>query len=328
MDEVKLFFGTIPYGVYQDTKNNDGTVTRSVVTDYNRNKFGCPEFRPAEEVWSLMVNKFHAASSIEELDRMMEEAIAIDPLYAQVYKKFHTLIEGIYKKNESGVVVVAQTNFDKEQLALQILSAIQSQKNIFLVGLSEKQNDDESDVVRLRALLHQRERGEGMQIDSEGRRKKTVLLFRDGMGGKNGNDIFSRTAKFFGDLRQAFISSNSDISIEGVNYNLNSFEDLGRIKDEIIHKLNTIGIMFERGALDYMLSELYGGVDADAVRRFLNDSPVSNDRNVLESEKKATLQSFVNKINTYVSDSGVINQYAIEQDGYGKIGFVNKLANW
>ena len=353
MDEVKLFFGTIPYGVYQDTKNSDGTITRSVVTDYNRNKFGCPEFRPAEEVWSLMVNKFHAASSIEELDRMMEEAIAIDPLYAQVYKKFHTLIEGIYKKNESGVVVVAQTNFDKEQLALQILSAIQSQKNIFLVGLSEKQNDDESEGKSVRIVessmdrdsrmypdqwnrylvsgqigVFQRERGEGMQIDSEGRRKKTVLLFRDGMGGKNGNDIFSRTAKFFGDLRLAFISSNSDISIEGVNYNLNSFEDLGRIKDEIIHKLNTIGIMFERGALDYMLSELYGGVDADAVRRFLNDSPVSNDRNVLESEKKATLQSFVNKINTYVSDSGVINQYAIEQDGYGKIGFVNKLANW
>jgi hypothetical protein len=124
MDEVKLFFGTIPYGVYEDVKNDDGTVTRTVVTDYNRNKFGCPEFRPAEEVWSLMVNKFHTASSIEELDKMLEECVAIDPLYAQVYQKFHTLISGIYKKNESGVVVVAQTNFDKEAFALQILSAI------------------------------------------------------------------------------------------------------------------------------------------------------------------------------------------------------------
>jgi hypothetical protein len=82
MDEVKLFFGTIPYGVYEDVKNEDGTVTRTVVTDYNRNTFGCPEFRPAEEVWSLMVNKFHTASSIEELDKMLEECVAIDPLYA------------------------------------------------------------------------------------------------------------------------------------------------------------------------------------------------------------------------------------------------------
>jgi len=47
--------------------------------------------------------------------------------------------------------------------------------------------------------------------------------------------------------------------------------------------------MFERGALDHMLAELYGGVDINAVRRFLSDSPVSNDANVLEGEKKSTI---------------------------------------
>jgi hypothetical protein len=353
MDEVKLFFGTIPYGVYQDEQDEDGNIVRTVVTDYSRNKFACPEFRPAEEVWSLMVNKFHTASSIEELDRMLEEASAISEVYAQVYQKFHRLVEGIYKTNESGVVIVAQTDFDKESLALQILSAIQSQKNIFLVALSEKQNDGENEGKSIRIAessmdrdsrsypdqwnrylvsgqigVFQRERGEGMQVDSEGRRKKTVLLFREGMGGSHGKDIFSRTAKFFGDLRTAMLASESDIEVEGIKYNLNIFDDLGRLKDEIIHKLNTIGIMFERGALDYMLSELYGGVDAEAVRAFLNDSPVSDDQNVLESEKKATLQSFMNKINNYVSESGVINQRVIEEEGYGEMGFVNKLANW
>lgn len=353
MDEVKLFFGTIPYGVYDDVENKDGTITRNVVTDYSRNEFAGAEFRPIEEVWNLVVNRFHTASSIEELDKMLKDSAPIDPLYAQIYKKFHTLVSGIYKTNESGVVVTAQTNFDKESFALQILSAIQSQKNIFLIGLSEKQQDDEAEGKSVRIVessmdrdarmypdqwnrylvsgqigVFQRERGEGSQIDSDGRRKKTELIFREGMGGKNGSDIFSRTAKFFVDLRQAIISSNSDIAVDGVNYDLNSFEDLGLIKDEIVHRLNTIGIMFERGALDYMLSELYGGVDADAVGRFLSNSPISNDKNVLESEKKATLQSFINKINSYVSDDGRINQSAIEQEGYGKMGFVNKLANW
>jgi hypothetical protein len=141
MDEVKAFFGTIPYAVFQDEEDEDGNTVRTVVTDYNRNKYGCPEFRPVEEVWSLMVNKFHTASSIEELDAMLEEYAGTKEIYAQVYQKFHNLVNGIYKKNEAGVVIVAQTNFDKEQLAVQILSAIQSQKNIFLVALSEKQDN-------------------------------------------------------------------------------------------------------------------------------------------------------------------------------------------
>lgn len=353
MDEVKLFFGTIPYAVYQDDVDEDGNAVRSVVVDYNRNKYGCPEFRPAEEVWSLMVNKFHKASTIEELDQMLEEYAGTKEIYAQVYQKFHKLIDGIYKKNDDGVVIVAQTNFDKEQLAIQILSAIQSQKNIFLVALSQKQDKQEEEGKSIRVVessmdrdsrlypdqwnrylvsgqigVFQRERGEGNVIDAQGRKKKTVLLFRNGMGGTNGSDIFSRTAKFFSDLRTSMLSNVSEVTVDGVNYNLHIFDDVSRIKDEIIHRLNTIGIMFERDALDYMLSELYGGTDAESVTAFLNDSPVSDDRNVIESEKKSTLQSFINRINSYVQDNGTINQDFIEKEGYSKIGFVNKLANW
>ena len=86
--------------------------------------------------------------------------------------------------------------------------------------------------------------------------------------------------------------------------------------------------MLERDAFDYMLSELYGGVDAESVRRFLNDSPVSDDQQVIETEKLTTIQSFIDKINRYVNDRGVLNQDLIENEGYGKIGFVNKLAKW
>jgi hypothetical protein len=97
------------------------------------------------------------------------------------------------------------------------------------------------------------------------------------MGGKNGQDIFSRTAKFFEDLRTALLGNNSEIEVDGVKYNKIVFDDANRIKDHIVNKLNAIGIMFERDAMDHMLAELYGGVDIDAITRFLNDSPVSTD---------------------------------------------------
>lgn len=353
MDRVKLFFGTIPYGVYQQVEDENGNLVKVVGVDYSRNKFGSPEFMPVEEVWNLIVNKFNTASSIEELDRMLEEHAGEKEVYAQVYAKFHSLVEKIYKKNEEGKIIVAQTDFDKESLALQILSAIQSQKNTFLVALSEKQdlNDQEGKSIRIvessmdrdsrsypdqwtqylvsgQIGVFERERAEGNVLDSEGRKKKTVLVFKQGMGGTKGNDIFSKTAKFFIDARTQITGSDSDVTIDGIKYNLNDFEDISRIKDEIVHKLNTIGIMLERDAFDYMLSELYGGVDAESIRRFLNDSPVSNDPQVIETEKLTTLQSFIDKINQYVTDQGVIRQDLIENEGYGKIGFVNKLAKW
>jgi hypothetical protein len=86
--------------------------------------------------------------------------------------------------------------------------------------------------------------------------------------------------------------------------------------------------MFERDALDHMLAELYGGVDIDGVTRFLNDSPVSSDQQVVADAKLSTLTSFINKLNSFVSNSGIINQREVEEKGYQDIGFVNKLATW
>jgi hypothetical protein len=137
------------------------------------------------------------------------------------------------------------------------------------------------------------------------------------MGGKDGSDIFSRTAKFFQDARTQLLSGASEFELDGVRYNTNIFDDVNKIKDAIVHKLSTIGIMFERDALDYMLSELYGGVDVEAVRRFLNDSPASTDQQVQEDAKKTTLTSFINKLNQYVSKAGVVNQKLVEEEGYG-----------
>jgi hypothetical protein len=148
------------------------------------------------------------------------------------------------------------------------------------------------------------------------------------MGGKNGQDIFSRTSKFFQDVRNALSSNSSEFKIEGIDYNSNIFDDVNRLKDEIVHKLCTIGIMFERDALDYMLSELYGGVDIEALTRFFMDSPASNDQQVQEDAKKQTIVSFIDKLGQFVSDNGVVNQDLVENKGYGDIGFVNKLAKY
>jgi hypothetical protein len=48
MDEVKLFFGTIPYSKYEDVTDENGNTVRTVVVDYTRNEFGAPEFMPIE----------------------------------------------------------------------------------------------------------------------------------------------------------------------------------------------------------------------------------------------------------------------------------------
>jgi hypothetical protein len=119
-----------------------------------------------------------------------------------------------------------------------------------------------------------------------------------------------------------------EFEIDGVKYNKLVYDDANLIKDKIISKLNNIGIMFERDALDHMLAELYGGVDIDGVTRFLNDSPVSTDPQVISDAKLSTLTSFINRLNGYVSNSGTINQRDIEEKGYSDIGFVNKLGTW
>ena len=353
LDEVKLFFGTIPYGKYHTITNTDGTVTREVIVDTSRNKFGCPEFMPIEDTWNVIVNECSTAKDIMELDKMLENLAGRKEVYQQIYLKYHELIQDIYKYNNEGKVIVAQTNFDKESFAIQILSAIQSQKINYLVGLSSKQKESENGGKEVRIVessmdrdsksysdqwtqylvsgqigVFERERAEGLQLDSEGKRKKTLLIFREGMGGKNGQDIFSRTANFFESLRNALLSNANEITIEGQKYNKLVYDDANRIKDQIISKLNNIGIMFERDALDHMLAELYGGVDIDGVTRFLNDSPVSSDPQVVADAKLSTLTSFINKLNNFVSNSGIINQREVEEKGYQDIGFVNKLATW
>ena len=142
IDEVKVFFGTIPYGKYVDEKDEEGNVVRTVQVDYGRNEFGTPEFMPINEVYQLMVKKFHDITSIEDLDKALEEWSTVKEVYAQVYQKFHELVygtdgkSGIYKKNENGDYIIAQTNFDRESRALAILSAISSQPLTFLVALS------------------------------------------------------------------------------------------------------------------------------------------------------------------------------------------------
>jgi hypothetical protein len=81
LDEVKLFFGTIPYGKYHTITDPDGTVTREVVVDTSRNKFGCPEFMPIEDTWNIIVNECSTAKDIMELDKMLENLAGRKEVY-------------------------------------------------------------------------------------------------------------------------------------------------------------------------------------------------------------------------------------------------------
>jgi len=56
-----------------------------------------------------------------------------------VYRKFNKIVKDIYKYDENGVIT--DIDFDKESFAIQILNAIRSQKNDFIVARSKSEKD-------------------------------------------------------------------------------------------------------------------------------------------------------------------------------------------
>ena len=87
---------------------------------------------------------------------------------------------------------------------------------------------------------------------NRGRDKAGHLIFMPGKGGKDGQDVFSKTADFIQDLVTS-VESSGTIKINGVEYDLNDSQDLNDVENLFIDYLNAIGIIVSKDALDYML---------------------------------------------------------------------------
>jgi len=108
--------------------------------------------------------------------------------------------------------------------------------------------------------------------------------------------------------------------IDGVVYNVDSLEDINKIKKEIVHKLHTIGIIVSDGMIDHML---------------LNNREISETAdlgkngllNWLTQRGEESINPFIDALNGFVYTNGMINQTLVKQ-GYSQLGFVKDLAKW
>lgn len=311
-DNVKFFFSTIPYM----TKTNDG-----IQLDLTKNKFGQPQFMPMNQVYNLLVNELYKCESIQELDKTLQAKSEQTPLYTYVYNKFHALYEKCYTTDENGNTI---TDYNAESYCIGLLSALHSQKLDFIVAISKQQEGGKQvdikssslnrDIYTLTKQWHNILISGQVSVFNRGRDKAGHLIFMPGKGGKDGQDVFSKTADFIQDLVTS-VESSGTIKINDVEYDLNDSQDLNDVENLFIDHLNAIGIIVSKDALDYMLQTKYTGTNADNFIEMLTNKGVDN------------IQSFIQKLNDIVSDAGIVDEKAIK-NAYCKCGFVNDLATY
>lgn len=311
---VKLFFSTIPYCTFDENGR--------IVEDYSRNIFECPVYMPLEEVYNVIVNKLHDVQDITDLNNKLRILAEHDPMCRAVYSKYNMLVSRIYTQDKDGNV---KTDYDREAFAIQILSAIRSQKLDFITAISKtSENGKEVKIVsssldrdskRFPKQWSQFLQAGQVGVFSRNRDKNDNFVFLKGMGGANGTDVFSRTAKFMSDLRMALSQSNDTFVIDGNVYNKDTLENIALIKQELLSKLHQIGIMFSREALDYMLLTQYGNMGSSGMLNWLSQTGPSS------------INTFLDKLNSFTLPNGVPNKSVIER-GYTDIGFVRNLAKW
>ena len=51
------------------------------------------------------------------------------------------------------------------------------------------------------------------------------------MGGKKGQDIFSRTAKSLSDIREWITSTNDELTLDGITYHKAAYREIDVLKD-------------------------------------------------------------------------------------------------
>ena len=303
---VKLFFSTIPL------------YTTDMQLDYSKNHFNCPSFIPIEKVFNVLVNAFHDVQTINELNEALRLRGLFDPMAQAVYSKYNELVKDVYKYDENGVIT--EIDFDKESFAIQILNTIRSQKNDFIVARSKTIKDHGKSIDITSSSLN-RDQFNFPRQWSLYLQAGQVSVFSRNLD-ENGNwkfnsgqeNTFNEVSTFFKELRAGLLSPNLQISILGNAYLKDSQPGIDAIKNQLILQLHRIGILFSRDALDYMLTEQFGGLGADQLSQFINQVG------------SASIQPFLDRVDSF-SQNGKPNKANVQQ-GYQKLGFVINLAKW
>ena len=303
---VKLFFSTIP------------AYTQDMEYDYTRNYFNCPVFLPIEKVYNVLTNAFHDVQSINELNEQLRVRGLFDPMANAVYRKFNKIVKDIYKYDENGVIT--DIDFDKESFAIQILNAIRSQKNDFIVARSKSEKDHGKSINITSSSLNRdqfnfpRQWSLYLQAGQVSVFSRSLDQFGNWQFNSGAENTFNEVSQFIKELRSGLFSVNPEITVLGQNYVKDSSVGIDRLKNDFILQLHRIGIMFERDALDHMLTERFGGIGADQFSQFISQFGT------------ASIQPFLDRIESFTRN-GVPVKENIKQ-GYEKVGFVIELAKW
>lgn len=316
-ESVKFFLSTVPYLRW----NNDEDGNKVLDYDLSKNKFLSPTFMPMTEVFNTLVNDLHYCSSLQDLDNELKRLSERREMYKYIYNKFHGLYKQCYKYNEDGSVNI---NYSAESYCAAILCALRSLKIDFITSVSRKQEYGKEITVGSSSLDRDKRMyskqwtsfliSGQVSVFKRERDKQGHLVFREGMGGANNTDIFSRTANFIQELRDGLTSSNESFTIDGVEYTKSVFDDIESLKTQFIDKLNTIGIIFSKDALNNMLSTKYCGTDVEALQRLLTDKGVDG------------IGSFIDRLYKFVGQDGSIDEKLIN-NAYTENGFVKELGN-
>lgn len=316
-ENVKFFLSTVPYLRW----NNDEDGNKVLDYDLSKNKFLSPTFMPMIEVFNTLVNDLHYCSSLQDLDNELKRLSERREMYKYIYNKFHGLYKQCYKHNEDGSISI---NYSAESYCASILCALRSLKIDFITSISRKQEYGKEITVGSSSLDRDKRMyskqwtsfliSGQVSVFKRERDKQGHLVFREGMGGANNTDIFSRTANFIQELRDGLISSNESFTIDGVEYTKSVFDDIESLKTQFIDKLNTIGIIFSKDALNNMLSTKYCGTDVEALQRLLTDKGVDG------------IGSFIDRLYKFVGQDGSIDEKLIN-NAYTENGFVKELGN-
>lgn len=316
-ESVKFFLSTVPYLRW----NNDEDGNKVLDYDLSKNKFLSPTFMPMTEVFNTLVNDLHYCSSLQDLDNELKRLSERREMYKYIYNKFHGLYKQCYKYNEDGSINI---NYSAESYCASILCALRSLKIDFITSVSRKQEYGKEITVGSSSLDRDKRMyskqwtsfliSGQVSVFKRERDKQGHLVFREGMGGANNTDIFSRTANFIQELRDGLTSSNESFTIDGVEYTKSVFDDIESLKTQFIDKLNTIGIIFSKDALNNMLSTKYCGTDVEALQRLLTDKGVDG------------IGSFIDRLYKFVGQDGSIDEKLIN-NAYTENGFVKELGN-